>query len=287
MRSKNIKENMPVEQTFTLANSHQQRGNFQGALKGYQNILRINSSCSEAHNNLGKVYQELGQSEEAISCYQNAIRINADYKNAHYNLGNLYRSLSECQQAIAWYQATLDLCDGALALNPSDDQVYTLRQNAVHLLSSQIGVTTKTAPKHYIQSLFDDYAKRFDHHLVEVLDYKVPKLLKNILLGLQSKNVNFDVAIDLGCGTGLSGEAFRPLCKKLVGIDLSPKMLEIAKKKEVYDVIENIDINKYLNNDLEKYDLFIATDVLIYIGDLSQLISNISCEFFTGSKDTI
>ena len=53
-------------------------------------------------------------------------------------------------------------------------------------------------------------------------------------------------------------------------------MLEIAKKKEVYDVIENIDINKYLNNDLEKYDLFIATDVLIYIGDLSQLFSNIS-----------
>ena len=125
MRSKNIKENMPVEQTSTLANSHQQKGNFQGALKGYQNILRINSSCSEAHNNLGKVYQELGQSEEAISCYQNAIRINADYADAHYNLGNLYRSLSECQQAIAWYQATLDLCDGALALNPSDDQVYT------------------------------------------------------------------------------------------------------------------------------------------------------------------
>ena len=335
---------MPVEQTFTLANSHQQRGNFQEALKGYQNILRINSSypeahnnlgkvyqelgqseeaiicyqnairinadyadahynlgnlyqslgeyqqalffysaviqinpdCAEGHNNLGKIYQELGQSEEAIICYQNAIRINADYINAHYNLGNLYRSLSECQQAIAWYQATLDLCDGALALNPSDDQVYTLRQNAVHLLSSQIGVTTKTAPKHYIQSLFDDYAARFDHHLAEVLDYKVPKLLKNILLGLQSKNVNIDVAIDLGCGTGLSGEAFRPLCKKLVGIDLSPKMLEIAKKKEVYDVIENIDLNKYLNNDLEKYDLFIATDVLIYIGDLSQLFSNIS-----------
>ena len=84
------------------------------------------------------------------------------------------------------------------------------------------------------------------------------------------------MAIDLGCGTGLSGEAFRPICRQLVGIDLSPKMIEKTEKKQVYDAIENIEINKYLERKTEKYDLFIATDGLGYVGGLGQLFSNIA-----------
>ena len=44
----------------------------------------------------------------------------------------------------------------------------------------------------------------------------------------------------------------------------------------MYDVIENIEINKYLERKTEKYDLFIATDVLDYVGGLGQLFSNIA-----------
>ena len=89
-------------------------------------------------------------------------------------------------------------------------------------------------------------------------------------------NLTFDVGIDLGCGTGLSGQVFRPICKQLVGIDLSPKMIEIAKGKNIYDTVENNEISIYLEQSSEKYDLFIATDLLIYIGDLKMLFSNIS-----------
>tara|TARA_B100001123_G_scaffold280618_1_gene312568 strand:+ start:166 stop:543 length:378 start_codon:yes stop_codon:yes gene_type:complete len=84
------------------------------------------------------------------------------------------------------------------------------------------------------------------------------------------------MAIDLGCGAGLSGEAFRSICKHLVGIHLSHEMLKKAEEKKVYDVIENIEINKYLERKTEKYDLFIATDVLGYVGGLGQLFSNIA-----------
>ena len=39
---------------------------------------------------------------------------------------------------------------------------------------------------------------------------------------------------------------------------------------------EKSEINIYLEQSSEKYDLFIATDLLIYIGDLKMLFSNIS-----------
>ncbi len=242
----------------------------------YQNILHNKSDYLDVYIKQGKVYQELGKSEEATICYQNAIRINADYIEPHYNLGHLYQSLGQRQKSINWYQVTLDLCDDVLTLKPMDEKIYILRQNAIHLLNSQIGVTTKTAPIHYVQSLFDEYASRFDYHLVEILDYKVPQLLKKELLRKLGSNLTFDMGIDLGCGTGLSGQVFKPICKQLMGIDLSSKMLEIAKEKKVYDTVENVEINIYLERSSEKYDFFIATDLLIYIGDLTTFFSNLS-----------
>ena len=53
-------------------------------------------------------------------------------------------------------------------------------------------------------------------------------------------------------------------------------MIEIAEGKKIYDLIKNIEVNKYLETKSEKYDLFIATDLLIYVGDPTQLFSNIS-----------
>ena len=41
-------------------------------------------------------------------------------------------------------------------------------------------------------------------------------------------------------------------------------------------MIKNIEVYKYLETKSEKYDLFIATDLLIYAGDLIRLFSNIS-----------
>ena len=160
--------------------------------------------------------------------------------------------VGKIQQAIGYYQHAIDLYDQVLLLNPNNRRVHTSRQNTLHLLNSQVGVTTKTTPKDYIQSLFDNYAKRFDYHLTETLDYKVPQLLKNRLTKQMGNKLTFDMAIDLGCGTGLSGEAFRPICRQLVGIDLSPKMIEKAEKKQVYDIVENGEINEYLEHNSEK-----------------------------------
>lgn len=40
--------------------------------------------------------------------------------------------------------------------------------------------------------------------------------------------------LDLGCGTGLSGRAASAVCRRLVGVDLSPAMVCRAREKRVY-----------------------------------------------------
>ena len=53
--------------------------------------------------------------------------------------------------------------------------------------------------------------------------------------------------LDLGCGTGLSGHAASSVCGNLVGVDLSPAMVDRAKEKRLYrrllvgDVTETVE----------------------------------------------
>ena len=297
------KENLSIEQAFDLAVQHHQNGNFQEAEIFYTRILKtnpnhyqslgnlgflatqlkkydaskkllettiqINPYYAEAHNNLGNVYYLQGKHQQAIICYQKALKLNPNVSKFYSNLGNLFQDLGKFGKAINLY-------DQALVLNPDNLRASSNRETALHLLNSQAGVTTKTASEDYIKTLFDDYAKRFDHHLTTILGYKVPQFLINSLYALIGSDLIFDNVIDLGCGTGLSGKEFRPISKRLVGIDLSSKMIEIAEGKKIYDLIENIEVNKYLETKSEKYDLFIATDLLIYVGDPTQLFSNIS-----------
>ena len=69
----------------------------------------------------------------------------------------------------------------------------------------------------------------------------------------------------------MTGEEIRSHCTNLEGIDLSRKMLEIAKSRDIYDNLEHADIVEYLSNAELDFDYFIATDVFIYVGDLSEV----------------
>ena len=54
--------------------------------------------------------------------------------------------------------------------------------------------------------------------------------------------VSHTVAVDLGCGTGLAGAALKPFCRgALLGCDLSSKMLRLARKKRIYERLEEVD----------------------------------------------
>jgi predicted TPR repeat methyltransferase len=85
---------------------------------------------------------------------------------------------------------------------------------------------------------------------------------------------NLDI-LDLGCGTGLVGSRFRPLARTLTGIDISSNMIEIARQRQIYDHLVCSELIAFLQTQAGNFDLAVAGDVFVYIGDLSAVFGGV------------
>lgn len=160
--------------------------------------------------------------------------------------------------------------------------------------------TMSKCPAEYIVGLYASFSNRFDAVLLDKLEYQTPHklcdlLVKALYLGSSSQPRKlFHNAVDLGCGTGLSGIEFRPLIRGLLtGIDLSPAMIEMAKEKRsnVYSKLmvgdltmafcccSDDDPTAAANLVTQAYDLVIACDVFCYLGDLNEMFTAVQQSF--------
>lgn len=178
-----------------------------------------------------------------------------------YKLGLLAQTMDQTDRAVAAWQK-------AVALDPSDQLGAGL---LLHQYASQ---PLEQMPTAFVETLFDQYADRFDASLVGKLGYSVPENLGLIVSELHSER--FSTALDLGCGTGLAGAVFRPVVDHLSGVDLSQSMLVKSKARKIYDTLSKADILNLPYLDKPQYDLIIAADVFIYMGALERVINWIS-----------
>ncbi|WP_156381468.1 methyltransferase [Aurantimonas sp. Leaf443] len=125
----------------------------------------------------------------------------------------------------------------------------------------------------FVAGLFDQYAEGFEAALVGRLEYRAPDAIAGMIARVAGPSARFAHAMDLGCGTGLMGARLRALCDRLDGIDLSAGMLEVARRKRLYDTLREGDIVEALREDGPAFDLATAADVLTYLGDLSPVFS--------------
>ncbi len=132
----------------------------------------------------------------------------------------------------------------------------------------------------YVAALFDDYADRFDAHLVDALAYRGPQIILAALrqaCGAAARPLRFGQALDLGCGTGLMGEAIRPFVSSLCGVDLSALMLAKARARLVYDRLSVGELREFVREEPPaSFDLVLAADVLVYVGDLAPVIGAVA-----------
>lgn len=140
--------------------------------------------------------------------------------------------------------------------------------------------TPASLPPAYVARLFDEYAPRFDSALTERLAYRGPELLKEAVSRVWPRP--FSRAFDLGCGTGLSGAAFRDVAAWLGGVDLSPAMVKKAEAKRLYDFLVAGDMVAALATLDEPCELIIAADVLVYVGDLAELFAAVRRKLVMG-----
>jgi predicted TPR repeat methyltransferase len=127
-------------------------------------------------------------------------------------------------------------------------------------------------PRAYVRTLFDQYAARFDGELQNALHYRGPVLLRRAIDKVLGANARFVRVLDLGCGTGLMGEAIRARVDELVGVDLSPAMLAIAERKRIYDRLVAGDLIAFLETADRPFDLIVAADVFVYLDDLAPVL---------------
>lgn len=132
-------------------------------------------------------------------------------------------------------------------------------------------------PRWSIVKLFDNYAENFDEHLIQNLEYHTPSYLAEFIDSNASIATPLNRVLDLGCGTGLLGLALAKQfnIERLIGVDLSWKMLKKSQARAIYNELHNADLLEHLRNNNYTYDLIAAADVFIYIGELKAVMVEI------------
>ena len=158
-----------------------------------------------------------------------------------------------------------DALTEALAMGAIDDN-----SAARHRAEAQTLRQAPRAAAGYVRHLFNQFAADYDTRMQQRLGYAAPSLLRNLAGMLIDPRTKLDV-LDLGCGTGLSGLAFRENARCMFGVDLSPRMLEKARETGAYDKLVEGDAETLPAGLEGPFDLVIAADVLVYLGELDNL----------------
>jgi len=244
-----------VDTLYNLAFTRAKQGKLAQAALCYQEAVELAPEDAELHNALGSILRKLDEQDLAEACYRRAVNLRPDYGSAWTNLATILHLLGRYEEALDCYSKAIEHGDRT--------------ESADYMMAALTGSNRQTSQRNYVRDLFDSYAENFDQCLVGNLEYNVPELLKKACLGLAGSGQRFRCAADLGCGTGLAGEQFRELVERLVGVDLSEKMLAKAAEREIYDHLCRGDIGDFLATDGEAdFDLVLAADVLIYLGEL-------------------
>jgi len=214
-----------------------------------------------------------------------------DYARGASDAGDHAAAADLCEQALvlapgwapAWYalgDARASLGEGAaaqvaflraLACDPEDSQGAALR------LARLRGESPARPPDAYVRGLFDQYAARFEEHLVHELGYCGPPILKAAIAracALAGRDMRFGTALDLGCGTGLMAHELAGACVSIDGVDLAPAMAARARASGRYRHVEAGDMQAFVAaRATASADLVLAADVFVYCGDLAPIFA--------------
>lgn len=214
---------------------------------------------------LGNLHHRSGDLRQAFAAMQRALSIDPNRHEIHHNIGNLLKESGQNDQALRAFRRAQEL-----------GSTHPATQLAIDALT---GTTPQASTAAVVRELFDNYADRFDTHLQETLHYQTPTSLRAM-----AGDAPVGRLLDMGCGTGLSGAAFRDLAEVMVGVDLSEKMIAVAERKGLYQELYAQDILTYLTEEGEPFELFVAADTLVYLGDLRPVFEAVARRSAPGAR---
>jgi len=229
-----------------------------------ESALKLSPTDTQVLFNLGVLAFHQNRLSEAMNYYQSVLEISYDDVAARYNLALSYLNSGLSSEAQTHLQLLSTI---APAFEPAQYLLQALLKDSA----------VKSAPVAFVSMLFDQYAIHYDAHM-SLLHYSVPDKLYALFKQHVTFHQPLDCVIDLGAGTGKMGELLAAHTKRLIGVDVSSAMLEVARAKLIYTELHQDDLTRYLQFDIEKEaaDCIVAADSLVYVGDLSTLMQAVA-----------
>jgi predicted TPR repeat methyltransferase len=271
----------------------QERLRLDDAIVAYRRAIELSPDHANAHNNLGVLLRAQEKPAEAEASYREAIRIDPEHIDAYTNLGILLNGQKRTYEAVLCFckvitlrpkhpEARRLLALAHVALGEVDKAIELFEQwlkeepdsaIARHMLSACSGKDVPPrASDAFVETTFDSFAASFDAKLAK-LQYRAPALVSAML---EEPGVAPDKTLDVldaGCGTGLCGPLVAPYARRLVGVDLSARMIAHAQERKVYDSLVKSELTTYLKDVAATYDVIVSADTLVYFGPLEDVLA--------------
>jgi predicted TPR repeat methyltransferase len=244
---------------FTLARALLAANDAGEAVRVARETAMLNPSVATAAVSLGEALRAAGTLPTAIGEFQRALRIDPSLDEARFGLGRAWLDAGEAEKALEAF---------AQIEKPSAELQAAIAQ-------AEAAKDQARSDARYVRHLFDQFSIDYDSRMRGQLGYRAPEILRELASFVLVQQNDLSI-LDLGCGTGLAGVAFKPMAARLDGVDLSPAMIEKARALGIYNELIVGDIETGLAAFTRQYDLILAADTVVYLGDLEKLFAGVA-----------
>ena len=280
-----------IEAILGIADVYLEEKNLEEAEKYYKRSFAITRDIVGAHINYGSLLYQQNRLSEALEEYKTAIELAPEKSEICYNLALILKETGDIEEALGlMFNAHLkDPSKETYAINIMETLTDLSRNNkelaskiaqnwqrnvpdnvfAKKIVTVLSGIQDETDDVLYAEHLFDNFAESYEDTLAKLAPQIIDKFYK-LYAPIKGK------ILDLGCGTGLAALRLKNSDNTFIGVDLSAKMLDIARQKNIYQQLYQTDIVTFLQtNKIFDYDYILAFDVFCYIGNLSPIFESI------------
>jgi predicted TPR repeat methyltransferase len=245
-----------------LGLAHEALGHWAAAAEALATAIGQSDRSARWRVSHGQCLMRLGRAPQALAALDRALQLDPSFAAAWSTRGSLLREMQRPDAAAESFERAI--------AHGADRELH-----AYYLAAVRSGSTTvpATAPRQYVEALFDDYAAEFQGHVVQALGYRGHEVL---LQPIVASGRRFRAALDLGCGTGLCAALLRTCCEVVDGVDISGRMLEQARRLGIYRELVHADLADFLAAASQRAELVVAADVLIYVGELAGVFDGVA-----------